>query len=87
MARECFHVPKEMSPILVSLLLQTVTGASDGVVRQLQSLSGFAVQDVRPPAPAEVARKPMPADIHFSIFIAAFLAVIDHGTKDAPVVC
>ena len=75
-----------MSPSLVSLLLKVV-GVSDGVVRQLQSVPGFAVQDFHPPAQSGLVPKPMPADIHFSIFIAAFLAVIDHGTKDAPVVC
>ena len=87
MARECFYLPEEMSLILVSLLIQTVSGASDGVVRQLQFLSGFAVQDVQPPAPVEVSPTPMPVDIHLRIFIAAFLDVIEHGTKDAPVVC
>ena len=76
-----------MSHSLVSLLFQKVAGVSDGVVRQLQFLSGFTVQDVHPPAPAGISPKPMPADIHSSTFIAAFLAVIDHGMKDAPVMC
>ena len=45
------------------------------------------MEDVQPPAPPEVASKPMPADIHLRIFIAAFLAVIEHGTKEALIVC
>ena len=77
MARRCFHVSEEMSPSLVS----------DGVVRQLQSLSGFAVQEFHPPAPVGVPPKPMPADTHLSTFIAALLAVIERGVKDTRVTC
>lgn len=29
----------------------------------------------------------MPADIHFSAFIVAFLALIEHGMKYTPVMC
>ena len=75
-----------MSPSLVSLLLKVV-GVSDGVVRQLQSVPGFAVQDFHPPAQSGLVPKPMPADIYLSTFIAAFLAVIEHGMQDAPAMC
>lgn len=44
MARRCFHVPEGTSHRLVNMVLKKFTDSSDSVVRQLQSLSGFAVQ-------------------------------------------
>lgn len=87
MARGCFHVQEQMTSGLLAILLKKVAGMSDSVTQQLQSLSGFAVQYVYPPAPAGVQLKPMPADIHPSKFIAVFLTDIEHGTNNALVMC
>ena len=84
MARGCFAVP-EMSPSLVYRLLKKVVSVSDGELQQMQSISAFAVQTFHPPAPAETQPKPMPADIHLTAVVAAFLVVIVRGIKNVSV--
>ena len=87
MARGCFHVPEGMCAALVGIRLEKVGRITEEITRQLQSLSGLTVQEYHSPAPPGLSAKPVPADLHFSTFIGALLAVIDYGIKYAPVMC
>ena len=87
MARSCLHVSQGMSHGPVCYVLTTASGASDGAVEHLRSLSGFLVLDICPPAPAGGVLTDMPAEIHFGAFTAVFMAVLKYGTGDAPVMC
>ena len=76
-ARGGFHVPKELSRSLLGLILRKVAGVSDNVVRQFQPWGRWEVQTFYPPAPPGVTPRVLQAEIHFSRFIAAFMAVVE----------
>ena len=87
MARGGFHVPAKLTSPLLVLILKKVAGVPAEVVRQLQTLSGWDVQAFCPSAPAGATPMVLPAELHFSNFMAAFMTVLEYGMEDAPPAC
>ena len=85
--RGCFHVPKELNTAPLGLIFKTVAGVPAEVVRQLQTLSGWDVQELCPLAPAGTTPMTLPAELHFSTFISAVMAVLEYGMENAPPAC
>ena len=86
-ARGGFHVPEELSHSPLGLILRKVAGVSDDGVRQFQSWVRWEDQACYPPAPTGVTPTALPTEIHFSIFIAAFMAALEYGMESAPLLC
>ena len=61
-----------------------VAGVPAEVVRQLQTLGGWDAQAFCPSAPAGATPTALPAELHFSTFISAFVAVLEYGMGNAP---
>lgn len=76
-ARGYFHEPEDLACALLGLILIIVAGVPVKVVRQFQTLSGWDVQEFSTPAPAGVTSMALPADLLFSAFVIAFIAVLE----------
>ena len=79
----------ELSPDLLWLILKTIAGVSVACTKQLQGLSELVVEDFFSPAGVPAGETPleMPAEVHFSTFIAAFTSVLKYDMGSAPKLC
>ena len=86
-SRGGFNMTEEINRALLLLVLDKVVHVSDKVITQLKALSEFAVEDFFPPVPAGETPAAMPADVHFTTFVAAFTESLEYGMEGAQAVC
>ena len=68
-------------------MLGTVARVSDAVLKQLKTMSEFAVEDSLLPVSKGETPRAMPAEIHVVPFVAALMQTVEYEMKGAPPVC
>ena len=72
---------------LLPLVLEKVAHVSDKVITQRKALPEFTVEDLFPPVPAGETPVAIPAGVHFTMFVEAFMETLEYGMEGAQVVC
>ena len=78
-ARGGFNVSEELNRGLRVIVLHTAAHVSDAVLKQLKTMSEFAVEDFFPPVAIGETPRAMPAEIHFATFAAALMETLEYG--------
>ena len=86
-ARGGFDVSEDINRALLVIVLDTVAHVSDAVLKQLKTISEFAVEGFFPPEAIRETPRAMPAEIHLVSFVATLMETVKYRMKVAMPVC
>lgn len=85
--RGSYHVPEQLSTEVLKQILRKIAHVNEQMAQQLREMANFDLKDFYPPMPAGCIPRPMAVEDHVSTFVAAVIAVVEHGTENAPPIC